>query len=69
MDPMNEVRFRLAIKALRESGAWHLADQMERQLCGHQDVDDTQCLDCGADLTESLVSSLSDQAKDLRKYG
>lgn len=32
VDPTNEVRFRLAIKALREAGAWFLADQMERAL-------------------------------------
>lgn len=37
--------------------------------CDHNDMDDAQCLDCGADLTETLAAQAYDKAKDARKYG
>lgn len=45
-------------------------DKLELQAdCEHTDLDDAQCLDCGADLTETLASQAYDRAKDRRKYG
>lgn len=37
--------------------------------CEHGDMDDGQCLDCGADRTEDLMAAAYDRAKDARKYG
>lgn len=37
--------------------------------CDHDDVDDFFCLDCGADLTEEILSKAYDRAKDSYKYG
>lgn len=43
---------------------------MNEEECEHLDIDHkNQCLDCGADLTEDIMSAAYDRAKDLRKYG
>lgn len=37
---------------------------IEQEECEHSDVDDCQCLDCGRDLTESMIADAYDRAKD-----
>lgn len=38
--------------------------------CTHKDIDKhNQCLECNADLTESIAAHAHDKAKDRRKYG
>ena len=39
------------------------------ECCEHGDMDDAQCMDCGADRTEYLSAMAYDRAKDQRKYG
>lgn len=37
--------------------------------CEHGDIDDMHCLDCGKDMTEEMMLSAYDMAKNFRKYG
>lgn len=47
-----------------------LCDDTECQdCCDHYDHDLNTCLQCGKNLTESLIVAAYDKAKSLRKYG
>lgn len=39
------------------------------ECCEHGDMDEGQCLDCGADRMEDMMAAAYDRAKDARKYG
>lgn len=54
---------------LRECGCPIDGDEQCEECCEHGDMEDGQCLDCGADRTEELMAMAYDHAKDLRKYG
>lgn len=55
-------------KACKEFKTVHFMS-VDLEECEHVDIDDFHCLDCGKDMTESLMSQAYDQAKDMRKYG
>lgn len=44
-------------------------DERCESCCDHDDIDETTCLECGADMTEQMMADAYDRAKDLRKYG